>query len=49
MERKYIKVNPTYHEIKKSKKLVEWEKEYPPRYWEYRRKWEKNPKKAGRG
>jgi len=42
---KYIKINPTYREIKKSKKLIEWEKEYPPKYWEYRRKWNENPKK----
>jgi len=34
-----------YHEVKKSKKLIEWEKEYPPKYWEYRKKWEENPKK----
>jgi len=44
MEDAYIKINPTYHEIKKSKKLLQWEKEYPPKYWEYRKKWSENPK-----
>lgn len=45
MKNKYVKVNPTYHEIWKSKKLIEWEKEYSSRYWEYRKKWGENPNK----
>jgi len=44
-DKKYVKVNPLYHEVKKSKKLIEWEKGYPPRYKEYRRRWVEYPKK----
>lgn len=41
----YVPINPTYHEMWKSKKLIKWEKSYPPEYWEYRKKWHENPKK----
>lgn len=45
MNPKYTQVNAAYHEIWKSDKLAKLEKEYPPEYKEYRRKWEENPKK----
>ena len=45
MDEKYVNVNPTYHELAKSKRLIEWEKDYSPEYKEYRRKWVENPKK----
>ena len=41
----YVPINPTYHEVWKSQRLVEFEKDYPPEYWEYRRKWYENPQK----
>ena len=42
---KYVKVNPNYHEVKVSKNICEWEMSRPKRYWEYRKKWEENPKR----
>ena len=41
---KYIKVNPTYTEVKVSDHAKKWEDSRPKRYWEYRQKWHLNPK-----
>ncbi len=43
MEKKNVRINPTYEEIK-DQNILECEKHLPERYWEYRRKWEINPK-----
>lgn len=43
--RKYIKVNPTYIEVKVSENITEWESTRPKEYWEYRKKWYEYPRK----
>ncbi len=42
---KYIKVNPTYTEVKVSDHNKKWEAARLEEYWEYRRKWHENPQK----
>ncbi len=40
-----VKINPTYEEVRESP-VLRCEEDLPPRYWEYRKKWEENPKKG---
>ncbi len=41
---KEVKINPTYEEVR-DRDVLKCEEDLPGRYWEYRRKWEENPKK----
>jgi radical SAM protein with 4Fe4S-binding SPASM domain len=41
---KFIPANPSYRELFKAKRILEWEKSRPEKWNEYRRKWEENPK-----
>ncbi len=43
MERKDVKINPTYEEVREAD-ILPCEADLPERYWEYRRKWNENPK-----
>lgn len=44
IEDKFIPANPSYRELFKSKRILDWEKNRPSAWKEYRRKWEENPK-----
>jgi len=45
MSEKYVKVNPTYTEVSVSENACKWTNTRPVKYWEYRKKWNENPKK----